>query len=304
MTKTFLVIDTFNFLHRAYHALPNTFRDVAGEPTNAVYGVSSMLINVLDTLRPHYIVSALDSREPNFRSEKFVSYKAHRKPMENDLSVQIPKVIEILEAFGIKNLEVPGYEADDIIGTLVKKFEKKAQLVVISNDRDLWQLTPYGAKIMIPDKNGSFIYIDSTSAKEKFQLESTQIVDYKGLRGDPSDNIPGIYGIGDKTAKSLLNKYSNIENIYAHLNEITPESLKKKLTENYEQALLSKQLATIDVDAPISIDLEDCIYSDFNRGKVKDLFVRYNFKSLIKRLGFNDDGNSKSEPPKNQLSLL
>ena len=303
--KTFLIIDTFNFLHRAYHALPLTFRDVAGEPVNAVYGVSSMLINLLDTIHPQYAVSALDSKEPNFRAEKFVSYKAHRKPMENELSVQIPKVIEIMGAFGIKNISIPGYEADDIIGTLVKKFSKDVQLIVISNDRDLWQLTPYGAKIMIPDKNGSFFYIDNITAKEKFQLDPTQIVDYKGLRGDPSDNIPGVYGIGDKTAKLLLDKYSSIENLYANINSVTPESLRKKLVENYEQALLSKQLATIDLEAPLTIDLEECAYSDFNRGRVKNLFEKYNFKSLAKRIGFDSStSGSKKDVPENQLSLL
>jgi len=304
MTKTFLIIDTFNFLHRAYHALPNTFRDVAGEPVNAVYGVSSMLINVLDTIKPHYVVSALDSKEPNFRVEQFVSYKAHRKPMENDLSIQIPKVLEIMDSFGIKNITLSGYEADDIIGTLVKKFSKMAQLIVISNDRDLWQLTPYGAKIMIPDKNGSFIYVDHISAKEKYQLDPSQIIDYKGLRGDPSDNIPGVYGVGDKTAKELLNKYSSVEEIYRNIDSVTPESLRKKLIENYEQALLSKKLATIDVDAPLTVDLEECAYSDFNRGRVKELFERYNFKSLVKRLGFDLKPVAKSNVPDNQLSLL
>jgi len=305
--KTFLIIDTFNFLHRAYHALPNTFRDVAGEPVNAVYGVSSMLINVLDTIHPQYMVSALDSKEPNFRVEQLVTYKAHRKPMDNDLSVQIPKVIELFDAFGIKNIVISGYEADDIIGTLVKKFGKEVQLLVISNDRDMWQLTPYGAKIMIPDKNGSFIYIDTNTAKEKYQLDATQIIDYKGLRGDPSDNIPGVYGIGDKTAKDLLGKYGTIENIYKNIDIVTPESLKKKLIESYEQALLSKKLATIDVDAPLTIDLEECAFTDFNRGRVKELFEKYNFKSLIKRLGFNPEtGKStvKQEVHDNQLTLL
>lgn len=305
--KTFLIIDTFNFLHRAYHALPNTFRDVEGEPVNAVYGVSSMLINLLNTIRPHYMVSALDSKEPNFRVEEFTAYKAHRKPMENDLSSQIPKVIEVLESFGIKNVVIPGYEADDIVGTLTKKFSKQVELIVISNDRDLWQLTPLGARIMVPGKNGIFDYIDAVSSKEKFGLIPEKIVDYKGLRGDPSDNIPGVYGIGDKTAKSLLTKYDNLEDIYTHLADISPESLRRKLEENYEIALQSKQLATIELDAPLTIELEDCRYSDFNRGEVKKLFERYNFKSLIRRLGFDDDKDKKDtndEVHNNQLSLL
>lgn len=304
--KTFLIIDTFNFMHRAYHALPLTFRDVAGEPVNAVYGVSSMIINLLDTIKPHYIVSALDSNEPNFRVEAYTGYKAHRKAVDNEFAIQVPKVIEVLESFGIKNIEVPGYEADDIIGTLVKKFSNMAELLVVSNDRDLWQLTPFGARIMIPDKNGSFNYIDSNAVKENYQLFPKQIIDYKGLRGDPSDNIPGVYGIGDKTAKALLEKYESIENIYKHIDEVTPESVKKKLVESYEQALLSKQLATIDTNVPLNVDLNDCSYSDFSRSNVKILFERYNFKSLVRRLGFDDKG--KESKPKsvsdNQLSLL
>lgn len=304
--KTFLIIDTFNFLHRAYHALPNTFRDVEGEPVNAVYGVSSMLINLLNTIKPHYIVSALDSREPNFRVEEFTAYKAHRRPMDDDLSSQIPKVIEVLESFGIKNIAIPGYEADDIIGTLVKKFSKQAQLIVISNDRDLWQLTPFGVKIMVPGKGGTFDYIDAISSHKKFGLKPEKIIDYKGLRGDPSDNIPGVYGIGDKTAKSLLSKYNNLEDIYEHLEDVKPDSLRKKLEESYEIALQSKRLATIETNAPLTIDLEECRYSDFNRGAVKKLFERYNFKSLIKRLGFEEDTskNTKTEVHENQLGLF
>lgn len=303
--KTFLIIDTFNFMHRAYHALPLTFVDKAGEPVNAVYGVGSMLINLLDTIKPHYIVSALDSAEPNFRVEEFTGYKAHRKAVDNEFAIQIPKVVEIMETFGIKNITVNGYEADDIIGTLVKKFGKSAEIVVISNDRDLWQLTPYGARIMVPDKNGSFNYIDSNSVKEIYQLDPHQIIDYKGLRGDPSDNIPGVYGIGDKTAKTLLQKYDSIENLYQHIEEVTPESVKKKLIENCENAVLSKRLATINTEVPFQVDLEDCRYSDFSRGNIKILFEKYNFKSLIRRLGFDDKGKEATKNvPDNQLSLL
>lgn len=306
MIKTFLIIDTFNFLHRAYHALPKTFTNLQGEPVNAVYGVSSMLLNVLENIKPDYIVSALDSKEPNFRLEQLVTYKAHRKPMDNELSTQIPKIINLIEAFGIKNIVISGYEADDIIGTLIKKFYDKVHFLVISNDRDLWQLTNYGVKIMIPNKKGDFNYINSQTAKEIFELEPEQIVDYKGLRGDPSDNIPGVFGIGDITAKNLLKKFNTIEQIYQNIEQVTSDSLRKKLIENYEQALLSKKIATIDTNAPLTISLQECAYLPFEKNKIKLLFEEYNFKSLIKRIGFDLTFNSDSTPSSNisQLNLF
>jgi len=304
--KTLLVIDTFNFLHRAYHALPTTLRDSSGGPTNAVYGVTSMLINVLNTIKPQYMVAALDSKEQTFRAEEFTAYKAHRKPMEDDLSVQIPKVLEVIDSFGIKTIQVSGYEADDVIGTLVEKFAGKVNIVVVSNDRDLWQLVNGHTKIMVPGKKGVVTWIDKQKAAEKFGFDSEKIADYKGLCGDPSDNIPGVYGIGDKTATRLIQEYGSMENIYKNLKEIRPDSLRKKLEENYEQALMSKKLAQLVLDVPFTVSIDECVYSDFNRGRVKQTLEKYNFKSLIKRLGFDPEGqNSNSVPPDdNQLKLI
>lgn len=304
--KTFLLIDTYNFLHRAYHALPSTFRNDKGEATNAVYGVTSMLLNVLNTIKPHYVVSALDSNEPTFRSTDFISYKAHRKPIEDDLASQIPKVIEILDSFGIKNIEIPGYEADDVIGTLVKKFSKEVELVIVSNDRDLWQLVGSSVKIMVPTKEKDIYWVGPKEAEDKFGFNPSQIPDFKGLRGDPSDNIPGVYGIGEKIATKLIQEYGSVENMYRNLKDIQPESLRKKLEENYEQALMSKKLAEIILDVPLTIDLEECKYNDFNRVRVKEVLQKYNFKSLIKRLGFDEEGNLKKdkEIPENQIGLF
>jgi DNA polymerase I len=296
--KTFLIIDTFNFLHRAYHALPTTFRDANGEPVNAVYGVTAMLINVLNTVRPQYMVAALDSREQTFRAEEFTSYKAHRKPMDDDLASQIPKVFEILDAFGIKQTVVEGYEADDVIGTLVEKFsgEQGLEMVVVSNDRDLWQLTNGHVKIMVPGKKGAVEWIGREEAEKKFGFVPELIPDFKGLRGDPSDNIPGVYGVGEKTANRLIGEFGTVEEIYKNLKDVTPESLRKKLEENYEQALMSKKLAQIIMDVPFQTDLDECAYTDFNRSNVKSVLEKYNFKSLIKRLGFevSEDGKGGS----------
>lgn len=310
MKEKFLIIDTYNFLHRAYHALPKTFRNLEGEPTNAVYGVTSMLINVFNQLKPHYAAAAMDSPEPTFRIEDFTGYKAQRKPMEEDLEVQIPKVAEILDAFGIERLTAPGYEADDLIATVINKLNNKADFIIVSNDKDLWQLAQKNVSIMVPVTNGKSEWIGPSEVKIRMGFNPDKIPDYKGLRGDPSDNIPGVYGVGEKTATILIKKFGSIEDIYKNIEKVEPDSLKNKLEENYEQALMSKKLAELIEDAPITFKLNDFKYSEFNRVEVKKVLEKYNFKSLIRRLGFEDGdsgrslGSKKSKDPDEQLSLL
>jgi DNA polymerase-1 len=304
-----LIIDTFNFLHRAYHALPKTLTDINNEPTNAVYGVTSMIITVLNQVEPTYIIAALDSKEPTFRVEEFTGYKAHRKPMDEDLAKQIPKVIEVIRAFGIKDLQVNGYEADDIIATSVTKLRGQLDIVVVSNDRDLWQLVGNGVVVMSPSKGGGVEWIGPREVTARFGFSPDRIVDYKGLRGDPSDNIPGVYGIGDKTATKLINEFGSIEDIYQNLEKVKPESLKNKLEENYETALLSKKLAALIYDVPFDVELKECKYTDYNKLDVKTVLEKYRFRSLIKRLGFDVSANSSSRSSKsgvseNQLGLL
>lgn len=304
--KKLLLIDTFNFLHRAYHALPQSFRDPRGEPVNAVYGVTSMLINVLDLLKPDYSVAALDGIKPTFRVEEFTSYKAHRKPMEDNLSSQIPKVFEIFDAFGIKSIVVDGYEADDVIGTLAVRFaDNDHQAIIISNDRDLWQLVNKNVVAMIPSSNGKAEWIGHEEVIKRMGIDPKQIPDYKGLRGDPSDNIPGVYGIGEKTAIKLIQEYGSLEQLYASIDTVEPESLRQKLAANAEEAVMSKQLATIITDVPVTVNLDECCYYDFNKAKVKEVLEKYNFKSLIRRLGFIPEGeNQTKEIPDNQTSLF
>ena len=305
--KKLLIIDTFNCLHRAYHALPSTFRGPDGQPTNAVYGFTSMVLNVLEQIKPDYMVAALDGQEPTFRVGEFTAYKAQRKPMEEDLQVQIPKVFEILDAFAIKKILVEGYEADDVIGTVATKFKGKVDIVIVSNDRDLWQLAGNGNIIMVPGKKGEMEWMGEKEVDARLGFEAEKVADYKGLRGDPSDNIPGVFGVGEVTATKLLQKYGSLEDIYKNIDNVEPESLRKKLLESYEQALMSKKLAQIILDVPYQLDLEECIYREINKIKVKEVLERYNFKSLIRRLGFEVEGSSKGksiEPPDNQLSLL
>lgn len=303
----FLLLDTFNFLHRAYHALPKTFRDENGEPTNAVYGVASMLITIFDSIRPDYVVAALDGKQPTFRSEEFTAYKAHRAEIDVDLVSQIPKVLEILDAFNLKKIVLEGYEADDIIGTCTKKFATSTVNVIIaSNDRDLWQLINKNVSVMLPNTIGPSEWIGENEVVARLGVRADQIPDYKGLRGDVSDNIPGVYGIGEKTAQKLISEFGSIENIYTNLQKVSPDSLRQKLEESYETALLSKKLATIITDAPLSLFLDECKYTEFNKIAASETLKKYNFKSLIRRLGLNiDDGSTKKkEVSKDQVSLF
>ena len=305
--KKLLIIDTFNLLHRAYHALPKTFTDKNGDPTNAIYGVSSMLINLLDQVKPDYCLAALDSDKPTFRSENFTAYKAQRKPREPELNSQIPKIIEILDAMEIKKIVVDGYEADDIVGTVATKLKKEVSVIIISNDRDLWQLVDENVAIMLPGKNGIFEWLGVKEVEARLGFSKEKLVDYKGLKGDPSDNIPGVFGIGEKTAIKLINDFGSLENVYKNIDQVSPDSLKEKLLESYEQALMSKELAKIILDAPLQISLEDCSFTNLRSEKTKEALEKYNFKSLLRRIGFEDYQDKKiktSKVPDEQLSLL
>lgn len=304
--KKLLIIDTFNFLHRAYHAIPSTFRSADGQPTNAIYGFTSMVINVLDQIKPDYMVAALDGREPTFRVVDFTAYKAHRKPMEPDLESQIPAVFDIIDSFGIKKILVEGYEADDVIGTVATKFKGKVDIIIVSNDKDLWQLAGNGITIMVPGKKGAIEWMGEKEVDAKLGFEADKVADYKGLRGDPSDNIPGVYGVGEVTATNLIKEFGYVENIYKNIDKVKPESLKEKLLNNYELALTYKKLAQIILNVPFELKLEECKFSNFNKIKVGKELQKYNFKSLIKRLGLDDSSgkNKDQEVNDNQLSLL
>lgn len=302
----FLLLDTFNFLHRAYHALPKTFTDKDGNPTNAIYGVTSMLLNVFSSVKPNYVVAALDGMKPTFRAEEFVNYKAHRAETDNDLVSQIPKIFDVLEAFGVKQILVEGYEADDVIGTLCTQFKshKDLQFVVVSNDKDLWQLVDDQVMIMVPStKSGLVDWYGAKEVETRMGFKPELVPDYKGLRGDPSDNIPGVYGVGDITAVKLINQFGTMENIYKNIKDVEPVKLREKLLNNYEQALMSKRLAQIVLDVPVGVSLKDCMYYDYDRDKVLKILQKYNFRSLINRLGLQDYEKKQIEN-ENQLNLF
>ena len=281
-----LILDLFNLIHRAYHALPKEFTDKNGNPTNAIYGVSSMLLTVLNQVHPTYVVAVVDTEKPTFRHEAFTGYKAHRRPMEDLLSVQIPKVLELVNAFKIQAVSAPGYEADDLVAAIATKHKKANQVIVLSNDRDLWQLVQPNVVIMLPATKGDKIeWVGEKEVVARLGVIPNQVPDYKGLVGDSSDNIPGVYGIGQKTAGDLLKKYSTIENIYRHVGEVTPDSLREKLVNGYDQAVMSKKLATLDYNTPADFSLEASRYGNLPIQSVSEALQSYNFKSLLKRVG-------------------
>ncbi len=297
----FLLIDLFNLIHRAYHALPKEFSDKAGNPTNAIYGVSSMLITVLQQVSPDYVVAVLDTKVPTFRHVDFTGYKAHRRPMEDMLSVQIPRIKEVVEAFGVKMISADGYEADDLVGTLAVKNQEHCQMILLSNDHDLWQLASPNIIIMLPSTRGDKIeWIGEKEVMAKLGVTSAQVPDYKGLVGDTSDNIPGVYGIGPKTAGELIKEFGSVEEIYKNINKVQPETLRKKLLDGYEQAIMSKKLATLDLNTPTGFSREDSRYGKLPLETVVPILQSYNFKSLLKRVGVDAGDKVKQSTKKNK----
>jgi DNA polymerase-1 len=301
----FLVIDLFNLIHRAYHALPKEFSDKDGNPTNAIYGVSSMLINVLQQVSPDYVCAALDTEKPTFRHVDFTGYKAHRRPVEDALTAQIPKIEEIVTAFRIKMVSAPGYEGDDLVGTLAVKYGHDVQTILLSNDRDFWQLVSPKILVMLPSTRGDKIeWIGEKEVIARLGVTPAQVPDYKGLVGDPSDNIPGVYGVGEKSAGNLIKSFGTIDRIYKNIDKVTPEALRKKLLDGYEQAVMSKKLATLDLDTPVDFSLEASRYEKMPMDSIKAVLESYNFKSLLKRVGADVGvkvkGSDKKNPETNE----
>jgi len=299
--KKLVIIDTFNFLHRAYYAIPKSFRAPDNTPTNAVYGVCSMIISLTNEIKPDYMIAALDSKKPTFRVEEFSNYKAQRKEMDEELKVQIPLVFDAIEKMGILKVNCEGYEADDVIGTLVERHKKDFEIFILSNDRDLWQLISDNVKVMLPNTKGTFEEVNNENVKSRLEFDKHYLVDYKALRGDTADNIPGVYGIGEVTAKKLISEYQTVENIYSHIDEIKPDSLKKKLIENVEMAYTSKKLATIILDCPLVVDIEAAKLMPGVSPELVALFEKLNFKSLLRRLNVPE---KKQEVSDLQINLF
>lgn len=252
--RKLVLIDGNAILHRAFHALPPlTSED--GQPTNAVYGFFAMLFKIIEDLKPEYLIVCFDKKAPTFRKQMYVGYQAKRPKMSEDLVPQIDVLHKALDSAKIPHFEIDGYEADDLIGTLSKKAkEKDLQTIIVSGDRDLLQLVNSKVLMLAPVVGiTNMTLFDEAKVREKYGLEPDQIIDYKALVGDPSDNYPGVAGIGPKTAGELLRKYRTLEGLYEHIAELSPQT-QEKLAQDSEQAALAKKLATIITDAPVSLD--------------------------------------------------
>lgn len=290
MSKKIVLIDGHSILNRAFFGVP-LLTNSEGLHTNAVYGFLNIMFKILDEEKPDYLTVAFDRSEPTFRHQMFDAYKGTRKPMVQELREQVPVMKEVLQAMGIKIVEMPGYEADDLLGTIAGMAEVQGMDVsIISGDRDLLQLATEKVKIRIPKTKRTGTEIEDYYAAdvvERYQVTPKEFIDVKALMGDSSDNIPGVPGIGEKTATNLIVAYKSIENAYAHLEEITPKRAKTNLEEHYDMAQMSKTLATIEVHAPIEFDLEAAKLTDLYTPEAYKYMKRLEFKNMLPR--FSDD---------------
>ncbi|MFA4871709.1 MAG: DNA polymerase I [Patescibacteria group bacterium] len=292
MLKTkqkFAIIDSNALIHRAFHALPPLMTK-EGVLTNAVYGFTSILLKTIKDLKPDYIVATFDLAAKTFRHIEYEPYKAHRVKQPDELYAQIPLVKEVLKAFNIPIFEKEGFEADDLIGTIahLKSVDRSdIETIIVTGDQDTLQLVDDNTKVLSPHKGISeTIIYDEKLVKEKFEgLTPNQLIDYKALRGDPSDNIPGVKGIGQKGAIDLLNEFGALENIYRNIESPKIKNRARELLKRYKtESFLSKKLATIIIDVPIDFNLEKCAFIGFNRAKVIEIFQKLNFKKLLGQL--------------------
>src|SRR3989338_3464604 len=300
--KKLVLIDGHALVHRAFHALPPTLNSPKGVPTNAVFGFISVLLKMLKDLKPDYVVATFDLAAPTFRHEEFAEYKAHREKTPDELHAQVPLVKEVLMAFGIPIYEKAGFEADDLIGSLAEKSKKNkgVQTIIMTGDLDTLQLVDDDKVIVFTLRKGvtDTVIYDENEVFKRYGLKPEQLNDFKGLKGDPSDNIPGVPGVGEKTAAMLIQKFGNLEKLYESIAEVKSKKLKvksedkilsekliQKLLENKDTAFFSKKLATIirDVDIDFDLDRADWL-KHLDRSEIERLFKELGLYSLIKRL--------------------
>lgn len=281
---TFYVIDGHALAYRQFFALnAGSFSTRAGEPTNAIYGFARTLLDILEKDKPEYLAVSFDMGLSG-RDQLYGEYKGTREKMPDELVGQITRIMEMVEAFNIPILAKEGYEADDVIGTVAPQAENQDVLVhILTGDRDILQLLTDNVTVQLPQRGSSDVVFDVEKFRQDYGLEPWQLVELKALMGDSSDNIPGVKGVGDKTATQLLLQYGSLDEIYAHIGEIKG-ALQKKLIEGQESAYLSRELATIRRDVPIELNLPACVAHDYDAEKVAELFRELEFRSLFDRL--------------------
>jgi DNA polymerase-1 len=303
--KSFVIVDAMAMAYKAYYAFINRpLKTKKGEPTSAVYGFVSQMLKVLEDHKPDYIAVATDSKEKTFRHEKYEAYKATREAMPDDMIPQIGRIKEIVELMNIPLYILPGYEADDIIGTAVKLAEKEGMIsYAITPDKDYMQLVTEKTIVAKPGRGSDeVVFYDVKKVIEHYGFEPKQMIDYLALVGDSSDNIPGVKGIGEKTALPLIQQFGSIENIYKNLDKVDKPAVKKKLEDSKENAFLSKELVTINCNVPMKFDFEKATFEKPEFDKLRELFIELEFKNLYTRLlKVYNHGTEQKEISKEEL---
>jgi DNA polymerase-1 len=312
MKKPLLVLFDGNaLLHRAFHALPPLTVRRTGETVGAVYGFALMLLKVINELKPSHYAIAFDMKGPTFRHELFDQYKAHRPATPQELIGQLGRVKQLVGAFNIPIFELQGYEADDILGALSQQASQQdIDTIIVTGDADTMQLVSPRVKVLYPKPKGGFsntVLYDEAAVAEKYGVKPEQVTDLKGLVGDPSDNIPGVAGIGAKTAVKLIEQFGSIEQIYEHIDQVTPPKLQSLLRENETIARQSKELATIVTGTPVTLKPDDCRVSQYNRNKVTELFRELEFASLLPKLPQMETekaASAEAKPPQGEYKIV
>ncbi|MCX7736379.1 MAG: DNA polymerase I [Candidatus Kapabacteria bacterium] len=311
MAKIYLV-DGMSLVFRAYHAMQRTnLRSPSGEPTFALFGFTNILTALLEKEKPEYLAVVFDTAEPTFRHDLFTDYKANRDAFPDDLAPQLPKIKELLDALNISRIELDGYEADDIIGTIsVKESLNGNEVICLTNDKDYYQLVNDKIKIYKPSRlsNEDFDVVTTEKVFEKFGVSPEKVIDVLAIIGDSVDNVPGVKGVGEKTAIPLIQKFGSLEALYDNIDAIDKESLRKKLEENKQNAFLSKELVTIDTNVPIEINLENLKVKPPDFEKLDKFFLSSGFNTLRKRWlekkgNYIEDENNLDETPDEILKV-
>ena len=283
-----MLFDGSNLVHRAYHALPPLTVSKTGEMVGATYGFTLMLLRVVNELKPTYYAIAFDKAVPTFRHQMFDQYKAQRPKTPDELVGQLGRVRQMVEAFHVPIFEVDGYEADDVLGALSRQASQQGiETIIVTGDADAMQLVSPKVKVLYPKPRGSFsdtTLYDEAAVSQKYGINPEQVADFKGLKGDTSDNIPGVPGIGEKTAVKLIQQFGGMEQIYTRIDEVTPAKLRDNLQQNEALARQSKELATIVTEVPVTLNLDDCRVSQYDRRQVSELFRELEFFSLMSKL--------------------
>lgn len=302
-----VLIDGHSILNRAFYGVPD-LTNSEGLHTNAVYGFLNIMFKILEEEKADHLAVAFDLKEPTFRHKMYDAYKGTRKPMPEELHQQVDLMKEVLTAMGIPILTLPGYEADDILGTVAKKSQSQGiDVAVVSGDRDLLQLSDEHIKIRIPKTSRGGTEVKDyypEDVKREYQVTPAEFIDVKALMGDSSDNIPGVPSIGEKTATSLIAAYGSIENAYAHLEEIKPPRAQKALGEHYDMAQMSKELAAICTDCPVEFNYEDTRIDNFYTPEAYRYMKRLEFKSILSRFDATSMGDTSASSLEDHFTLI